>query len=100
MQMYERGGVLSEYNLGIPNSPGLFPLRNRLISAIADGVFVVEAGEKSGSFITIDQALEQGKEVFALPGRVSDPLSAGCNRLIAEGAFLVQRPEDYFRHII
>ena len=94
MQMYERGGVLSEYNLGIPNSPGLFPLRNRLISAISDGVFVVEAGEKSGSFITIDQALEQGKEVFALPGRVSDPLSAGCNRLIAEGAFLVQRPED------
>ena len=94
MQMYERGGVLSEYNLGIPNSPGLFPLRNRLISAISDGVFVVEAGEKSGSFITIDQALEQGKEVFALPGRVSDPLSAGCNRLIAEGAFLVQRSED------
>ena len=94
MQMYERGGVLSEYNLGVPNSPGLFPLRNRLISGIADGVFVLEAGEKSGSFITIDQALEQGKEVFAMPGRVSDPLSAGCNRLIAEGASLVQCPED------
>lgn len=93
-QMYERGGVLSEYNLGIPNSPGLFPIRNRLISAMADGVFVLEAGEKSGSFITIDQALEQGKDVFALPGRISDPLSEGCNRLIAEGAVLVQRPED------
>lgn len=93
-QMYEQGGVLSEYNLGIPNSPGLFPIRNRLISAMADGVFVLEAGEKSGSFITIDQALEQGKDVFALPGRISDPLSEGCNRLIAEGAVLVQRPED------
>ena len=94
MEMYKRGGVLSEYNLGVPNSPGLFPVRNRLISGISDGVFVLEAGEKSGSFITIDQALEQGKDVFALPGRVSDPLSAGCNRLIAEGAVLVQRPED------
>lgn len=94
MQMYERGGVLSEYNIGVPNSPGLFPVRNRLISGMSDGVFVLEAGEKSGSLITIDQALEQGKEVFALPGRVSDPFSTGCNRLIAEGAILVQRPED------
>lgn len=94
MEMYKQGGILSEYNLGVPNSPGLFPVRNRLISGISDGVFVLEAGEKSGSFITIDQALEQGKEVFALPGRVSDPLSVGCNRLIAEGAVLVQRPED------
>ena len=52
MQMYERGGVLSEYNLGVPNSPGLFPLRNRLISGIADGVFVLEAGEKSATEFT------------------------------------------------
>ena len=94
MQMYERGGVLSEYNIGIANSPGLFPVRNRLISGIADAVFVLEAGEKSGSFITVDQALEQGKEVFAMPGRISDPLSAGCNRLIGDGAILVQQPAD------
>lgn len=94
MEMYRRGGVLSEYNLGVTNRPGLFPLRNRLISAVSHGVFVLEAGEKSGSLITVDQALEQGKDVFVLPGRVTDPLSAGCNRLIADGAILVQRPED------
>ncbi|MCD8020385.1 MAG: DNA-processing protein DprA, partial [Clostridiales bacterium] len=93
-EMYERGGVLSEYNLGIPNHPGLFPERNRLISAISDGVFVIEAGKKSGSLITADQALEQGKDVFALPGRITDRLSVGCNHLIAEGAIPVLRPED------
>ena len=94
MEMYQKGGVLSEYNLGIPNHPGLFPLRNRLISGLSDAVFVLEAGERSGTFITVDQALEQGKEVFALPGRVTDVLSAGCNRLVSEGAIPVFHPED------
>ena len=94
MEMYRHGGVLSEYNMGVPNTPGLFPRRNRLISAVSQGVFVLEAGEKSGSLITVDQALEQGKDVYVLPGRITDPLSAGCNRLIAEGGILVQRPED------
>lgn len=97
MEMYERGGVLSEYNMGVANHAGLFPLRNRLISGLSDGIFVLEAGEKSGSFITVDQALEQGKDVFALPGRITDPLSEGCNRLIAQGAYPVQKPEDIIR---
>lgn len=94
LEMYKKGGVLSEYNLGTVNRAGFFPARNRLISGMSDGIFVLEAGEKSGSLITADQALEQGKEVFALPGRMTDPLSRGTNRLISEGAFLIQKPED------
>lgn len=94
MELYERGGVLSEYNMGVANYPGLFPARNRLISGMSDGIFVLEAGEKSGSFITVDQALEQGKDVFSLPGRITDPMSVGCNRLISQGAYPVQTPED------
>ncbi len=92
--MYERGGVMSEYNRGVLNQPGLFPERNRLISGMSDGIFVLEAGKKSGTLITVDQALEQGKDVFALPGRITDPLSAGCNALIADGARPVTGPDD------
>lgn len=94
MEMYEKGGVLSEYNLGVANHAGLFPARNRLISGLADGVLVLEMGASSGASITVDQALEQGKDVFALPGRITDPLSVGCNRLIAQGAYSVEKPED------
>ncbi len=82
----DNGGILSEY---APKSEPLayrFPLRNRIISGLSDGVIMVEAKQKSGSFITIDHALTQGKTVYALPGRISDPLSVGCNRLILEGA--------------
>lgn len=81
-----QGGVISEY---LPGSGALsfhFPLRNRLISAFCSLLLVVEAREKSGSLITVNYALEQGKEVYAVPGRVDDPLSLGCNRLIAQGA--------------
>ena len=80
------GGVISEY---LPGSGALsfhFPLRNRLISAFCSLLLVVEAREKSGSLITVNYALEQGKEVYAVPGRVGDPLSLGCNHLIAQGA--------------
>lgn len=80
------GGILSEFPPGTKPYSYNFPQRNRLISALADVVVVVEAREKSGSFITVDYALEQGKSVFAVPGRVGDVLSEGCNRLIAEGA--------------
>lgn len=99
-EMYERGGVLSEYNLGIPNLPGYFPVRNRIISGISAGTLVVEAGERSGSLITADLALEQGKEVYAVPGRVTDPLSRGCNGIIAEGARLILDPGEIIEDFI
>lgn len=90
----ENGGVISEYGPGEKPSAGHFPSRNRIISGLCDVVIVVEARKKSGSLITADLALEQGREVFAVPGRVNDPLSAGCNGLIRQGAALLQSPED------
>lgn len=90
----ETGGVISEYGPGEKPASGHFPARNRIISGLADAVIVVEARKKSGSLITADQALEQGKEVFAVPGRVNDLLSEGCNSLIKQGAALLQSPED------
>ncbi len=89
----ERGGILSEYPPGTPPRAGLFPQRNRLISALSDLILVIEAREKSGTLITVDMALEQGKEVYAVPGRVTDGLSLGCNRLIAQGAGSALSPE-------
>lgn len=87
-EVYEKGGVISEYNIGISSRKGMFPMRNRIISAMADGVFVVEAGKRSGSLITADQGLELGKDIFALPGRITDFYSQGCNDLISQGAIL------------
>ena len=75
-------------------------MRNRIISGISDGVFVTEAGERSGSLITADQGLEQGKDIFALPGRITDSLSKGCNYLISQGAILVRSSEDIAEVII
>ena len=85
-QLVEKGGVLSEYPPQMEPRPALFPPRNRLISALADVVLVVEAREKSGTLITVDMALEQGREVYVVPGIVTDRLSAGCNWLIKQGA--------------
>lgn len=87
------GGVISEYPACTPPKPWHFPMRNRIISALADLVLVVEAKEKSGSLITADCALEQGKNVYAVPGRVGDRLSLGCNRLISQGAGIAYSPE-------
>ena len=84
--LIEKGGVLSEFPAGTQPFPGHFPMRNRIISGLSDLVIVVEAREKSGSLITADQALEQGRDVMAVPGRTGDALSAGCNHLIAQGA--------------
>ena len=89
----KNGGLISEYPPGYAPLARNFPLRNRMISALADLVLVIEAREKSGSLITVDCALEQGRAVYALPGRVDEPLSAGCNRLISQGAGVACSPE-------
>ncbi len=88
------GGILSEYPMGSKALPYHFPLRNRIIAALSDGILVVEAREKSGTLITVDSGLEQGKDIFALPGKLTDELSKGCNLLIQNGAKLVLGPED------
>ena len=95
-ELAEKGGLISEYPPGTEPLPYHFPLRNRLIAAFSDVLLVLEAREKSGSLITVDQALEQGKEVMALPGRVGDDLSAGCNALIRQGAALLSCCGDVY----
>ncbi len=82
----QKGGLISEYPPGMEPLAKFFPMRNRIISALADAIVVVEARRKSGTTITVDTALEQGREVFAVPGRASDRLSDGCNYLISQGA--------------
>lgn len=93
-----QGGVLSEYPPETPAMPGFFPMRNRLISALSEGVLIVEAREKSGSLITAELALEQGKDIFVIPGRIGDTLSEGCNQWIRQGAFLVTKPLDILEY--
>lgn len=93
------GGVCSEYPPGVEPRALQFPPRNRIISGLADAVLVIEAREKSGTLITVDMALEQGREVYALPGRATDPLSGGCNRLIRQGAGLVSTPEELLEEL-
>lgn len=93
-QLQTKGGVISEYLPGVQPQPGFFPPRNRIISGLADAVLVIEAKEKSGTLITVDMALEQGREVYALPGRVTDSLSRGCNHLIRQGAGITLSPQD------
>lgn len=97
IELYEQmrvcGGLISEQECGHPPLPGLFPKRNRIISVLADLVLVVEARSRSGSLITADFAAEQGRDLFAVPGRLEDELSRGCNELIAQGAGLAISPE-------
>ena len=83
------GGILSEYPPGTKPMPYRFPERNRIISALSDCLVVVEAKKKSGSLITADAALEQGKDVYAVPGRFGDALSEGCSALIGQGAGII-----------
>lgn len=94
----KRGGILSEFAPGVGVRAGFFPLRNRIISGLSDGILVVEARERSGSLITADAALEQGKDVFVIPGRIGDVLSEGCNRLIRQGAIPVLSPADILEY--
>ncbi|MBM7564598.1 DNA-processing protein DprA [Paenibacillus sacheonensis] len=90
----KQGLILSEVPPGTPFHPGLFPLRNRIIAGLSLGTVVVEAAERSGSLITADQALEMSRDVFAVPGPVSSPKSAGTNGLIRQGAKLVGTCRD------
>lgn len=95
----EHGGILSTYLPGTPPTPNLFPPRNRIISGLSDGILIIEAREKSGTIITADLALEQGRDVFVIPGRVTDRLSDGCNSLIRQGASLIQSPEQLLEEL-
>lgn len=98
-QLPEKGGILSPYPPGTQPQPGLFPPRNRIVSGLADVVVVVEARQKSGTLITVDMALEQGREVYVVPGRLTDRLSDGCNRLIKQGAGVLLSPEEFVREL-
>lgn len=93
-QIARDGAVLSELPLGTPPRPSQFPSRNRIISGLSLGVLVVEAAMRSGSLVTARLALEQNREVFALPGSIHNPASRGCNALIRQGAVLVQEVAD------
>lgn len=93
-EIIKKGGIISEYPPGTRPDGWRFPKRNRIISGLSDGIVLVEAKDKSGSLITAEYALDQGKEVFAVPGRVCDELSRGCNRLIREGALPVIEVKD------
>ena len=97
--LLERGGVLSEYPPGSEPQRKMFPSRNRIISGLSDVVLVIEAREKSGTLITVDRALEYGIDVYALPGRVSDKNSRGCNELIRQGAGIATSPRDILDYI-
>lgn len=91
----ETGGVLSEFAMGSKPRQAFFPIRNRIISGLADAVVVVEARRRSGSLITADRALEQGKCVYAVPGRISDSLSSGTNWLLSQGAAPFYSMEEF-----
>ena len=93
------GGILSEYPPGTEPLPYRFPERNRIISALSDCLVVVEARKKSGSLITADAALEQGKDVYAVPGRFGDALSEGCNALIGQGAGIIYDLDVFLQNL-
>lgn len=94
------GCIISEYPIGTRPDKKNFPQRNRIISALSQGIFIVEAGEKSGALITAEFGLEHGKEIFALPGDITKEQSKGCNLLIKDGAKLVLSSQDILDEII
>lgn len=94
MEIQKRGGLLSEFPLKTPPMPYNFPMRNRLISGLSGGILVIEAKEGSGSLITAEMGLEQGKEIFVIPGSICNPLYRGGNELLKTGACLVTKVQD------
>ena len=94
------GCIISEYPIGTKPDKKNFPQRNRIISGLSQGILIVEANEKSGALITAEFGLEQGKEIFAVPGDITKNQSKGCNLLIKDGAKLVLSTQDILEEII
>ena len=99
MDLQDHGGILSEYPIGTEPVAKHFPARNRIISGLSDIVLVIEAKKRSGSLITADMALEQGKDVYALPGPVTSHLCRGCNELIRQGAGILLSPKELLEEL-
>ena len=98
-RVLENGAIISENRPGTRPQSIFFPLRNRIISGLCDALILVEAKTKSGSLISADYAMEQGKDVYVVPGRITDELSSGCNRLIGQGAHIISSIEDLFEQL-
>lgn len=94
-----QGCIVSEFPIGIPAHPQHFPRRNRIISGMSFGVLIVEAALQSGTLVTARHAMEQGREVFAIPGSIHNPLARGCHHLIRQGAKLVETANDILEEI-
>jgi len=95
----EQGALISEFPLGTEPRPFNFPKRNRIIAGLSLGILVVEAGQRSGSLITARFGADEGREIYAIPGRIDNPYSSGTHRLIQQGAKLITTPEEIFEDL-